>query len=139
MNENRKNKLPISVADILVDDILESSDEDILNEARKLYGDVDSEIKKTRTIINAAVMKSRKSRLSLAKKQLEENKTIRNDANILSLSISEKRRLINQAKESVKNLTLAARNEEEMSESDINGILQDLIDLEVIDESGNIK
>ena len=96
MNKNRKNKLPISVADILVDDILESSDEDILNEAREQYNDINSEVEKTKSIINTAVMKSRKSRLSLAREQIEENKIIRNDTNVLSLHISEKRKLIVQ-------------------------------------------
>ncbi len=139
MIENRKNKLPISVADILVDDILESSDDDILNEAREQYGDINSEVEKTRNIISIAVMKSRKSRLSLAREQLEKSNKVKNDSNILTLPISEKRKLINHAKDSISSLTLAARNGDEMSESDTDGILQDLIDLGVIDENGNIK
>ncbi len=139
MNENRRSKLPVSVADILVDDILDSSDEEILSEAREKYDDVDSEIAKTRNIINAAVMKSRKSRLAVAKEQLENNKAAKQETNVLSLSISDKIKLINQTKESVNSLTLAARNEVEMSESDADGVLQDLIDLGVIDENGNIK
>lgn len=139
MNETRRNKLPVSVADILADDILDSSDDEILSEACEKYDDVNSEILKTRNIINAAVMKSRKSRLVAAKEQLKKNKAANQEANVLSLSISEKRRLINLAKESVNSLTLAARNEEEMSELDADGVLQDLIDLGVIDENGNIK
>jgi hypothetical protein len=139
MNENQRNKLPLLVADMLVGDILDSSDEEILSEAREKYDDVDSEIEKTRNIINAAVIESRKSRLSDAKEELENNKAAKQKTNILSLSISDKRNLINQAKKSVNSLTLAARNEEEMSESDADGILQDLIDLGVIDENGSIK
>jgi len=139
MNENRRNKLPVSMADILVDDILESSDEDILSEAREKYDDVDSEIEKSRKLISATVMNSRKFRLAAAKEQLESNKAAKQESNVLSLSISDKRMLINQAKESVNSLTLAARNEEEMSELDVDGVLQDLIDLGVIDENGNIK
>ena len=139
MSESRKNKLPKLVADILIDDILDSSDDEILSEAREKYDDVDSEIARTRSIINAAVIKSRKSRLIIAKEQLEKNKTTKRENYVLSFSISDKRRLINQAKESVDSLTLAARNEDEMSEQNVDGVLQDLIDLGVIDENGNIK
>ena len=74
-----------------------------------------------------------------AKEQLEQKRKATNQNNILTLAINDKRALIHQAKDSVHSLTLAARNEEEMSESDINGVLQDLIDLGVIDEDGNIK
>ena len=139
MTENRKNKLPISVADMLVDDFIDFSDDEILNEARENYDDVDSKIAKTRDIINDAVLKSRKTRLVAAKEQLEKNKVLERGSNVLSLSISDKRKLINLAKDSVSSLTLAARNEEQMSELDVDGILQDLIELDVIDEDGNIK
>ena len=139
MNKNIQHKLPLSVRDILVDDILESSDEEILNEARAIYDDINSEVDKTRKIMNAALLKSRKFRLTLAKEQLKESKPVKTDTNVLSFPIGDKRKLINQAKESVNSLTLAARNEEEMSEMDIDGILQDLIDLGVIDKNGNIK
>jgi len=139
MSKNRRNKLPISVADILVDDILDSTDKEILSEALEKHDDIDFEIEKTRKVINEAVMKSRKSRLNEAKEQFKNSRISKQKNNILSLSISDKRKLINQVKESVDSLTLAARNEEEMSESDANGVLQDLIDLGVIDESGNVK
>ena len=54
-----ERSLPLSVADILVDDILKTSDEDIMNEAREQYDDMDSEIKKTRRIINDAKNRSK--------------------------------------------------------------------------------
>lgn len=139
MNNKRRNKLPITVADLLVEDIFELSDEELIKEAQEEYDDIASEISKTRNVINSAVMKSRKSRLTTAKEQLERKRNATNQSNILTLNINDKRALINQAKESVESLTLAARNEEEMSESDINGVLQDLIDLGVIDGNGNIK
>lgn len=139
MNESRRNKLPVSVADIFVDDILDSSDDEILSEAREQYDDVDAEITNTRNIINTAVMKNRKTRLAVAKEQLENNRAVKQTSNVLSLSISDKRKLINQIKESIDSLTLAARNEEEMTELDADGVLQDLIGLGVIDENGNIQ
>ncbi len=141
MNDNRRNKLPLSVADILADDILGSSDEEIISEAQEKYDDVETEITKTRNIINSAIMKSKKSRLAAAKEQLASKKTIEvhQSCDVLLLSISEKLKLINQAKESEQSLTLAARNEEVMSESDIDGVLENLFDLGVIDKDGNIK
>lgn len=139
MNDKVRKKLPLSVANTLADDILNLSDEEILKEAQDEFDDVASEISNTRIAINSAILKSNKSRLSAAKEQLEQKRKATNQNNILTLTLNDKRALIHQAKESVHSLTLAARNEEEMSESDINGVLQDLIDLGVIDEDGNIK
>ena len=139
MNDNRKTKLPISVADAFAEDILDLSDDEVMSEAQEKYGDVELEISDTRNILNSAIMKSRKSKLAAARQYLDSNRNQNNPTNILSLSIGGKRKLIAQAKQSVDSLTLAARNEEEMSESDTDGILQDLIDLGVIDEDGNIK
>lgn len=139
MNDKIRKKLPLSVANTLADDILNLSDEEILKEAQDEFDDVASEISSTRIAINSAILKSNKSRLSAAKEQLEQKRKATNQNNILTLTLNDKRALIHQAKESVHSLTLAARNEEEMSDSDINGVLQDLIDLGVIDEDGNIK
>jgi len=139
MNDKRRNKLPISVANTLAGDILNLSDEELLKEAQDEFGDAASEISSARNAINSAILKSNKSRLSAAKDQLEQKRKATNKSSILTLTLNDKRALIHQAKESVDSLTLAARNEEEMSESDINGVLQDLIDLGVIDEDGNIK
>ncbi len=139
MNENNRDKLPMTVANILVDDILEASDEKILDEANETYDDIDSEVKKTKNLIYSAVMKSRKSRLAIIKKELNKNKSKRLDNNILSLPVNDKRKLIEDLKKSNESLTLAARNEEAMSEVDINSAIQDLIDLGVIDENGDRK
>lgn len=139
MNDKRRNKLPLSVANTLADDILNLSDEELLQEAQDEFEDVASLISSARDAINSAILKSNKSRLSAAKEQLEQKRKGTNQNNVLTFTLNDKRALIHQAKESVHSLTLAARNEEEMSESDINGVLQDLVDLGVMDENGNIK
>lgn len=139
MNEYNKHKLPKGVADILVDDILESSDEEVLSDAHQKYDDVNTEVSKTKALIKSAIMKSRKSKLALAEKQLIENKNTTKLNNVLTLPVDSKRKIIEEAKKSVGSLTLAARNEEETSETDTDSVLQDLIDLGVIDDNGNIK
>jgi len=137
MKDNNRDRLPILIADVLVDDILESSDEDILNDAREEYEDLDSEINKTRSLIFSAAMKSKKLKLTILKKEINQNKTSAN--NVLSLPVDAKRKLIEDAKKSVGSLTLAARNEDEISEIDTDSVIQDLIDLGVIDENGNLR
>lgn len=139
MNDKRRNKLPISVADMLAEDILKLSDAELLKEAKEDFNDVAAEVSKARNSINSAILKSRKAKLFTAKNHLENKRIRTNQSNVLKFTLNEKMALINQAKESVRSLTLAARNEDEMSESDINGVLQDLVDLGVIDENGNIK
>ncbi len=139
MNEYNKHKLPKAVADILADDILESSDEEILSDAHQKYDDVNAEVGKTKTLVKSAIMKIRKSKMVLAEKQLIENKNTTKLNNVLTLPVDSKRKIIEGAKKSVGSLTLAARNEEETSETDTDSVLQDLIDLGVIDDNGNIK
>ena len=138
MNDKPRGKLPIFIANNIVEDILEASDEEIVNEAQSAFEDVDLEIEKTKKLIQSAVMKSRKQRLFTAKKQLEGKRSSQGGENILTLSFVQKKQLIEQAKQSVPSLTLAARNEEDITETDADGMLQDLIDLDVIDENGNI-
>lgn len=139
MKKTNRSKLPKNIAEILIDDILESSDEEILTDAKKQYGDVDAEIAKTQEKILSAILESKKSKMTAAKEQLSNHKNQLAESNVLSLPFDNKKAIIEKAKESEISLTLAARNEEEMSESDADGVLQDLIDLGVIDEDGNLK
>ena len=94
MNDKRRNKLPLSIANMLADDIFNLSDEELLKEAQDEIDDVASEISNTKSAINSAVLKSNKSRLSAAKEQLEQKKKAANQNNILTLTHNDKRALI---------------------------------------------
>ena len=138
MNYKRRDNFPKFLANSFVEDILEASDDEVMSEARREFESVELEVEKTRGLIKSAVFQSRKERLFIAKKKLEEKKFIRENSNFLVLSLIKKKELIEQARKSVPSLTLAARNEEDVTESDADGMIQDLIDLGVIDENGDI-
>ena len=138
MNYKRRDNLPKFLANRFVEDILEASDDEVMSEASREFESVEREIEKTRILIKSAVFQSRRGHLFMAKKKLEEKKFIREDSNFLVLSLIEKKELIEQARELVPSLTLAARNEEDVTESDADGMIQDLIDLGVIDKNGDI-
>jgi hypothetical protein len=140
MTNNQHDKpLPKAVIDLLVEDILESSDEEIIQEAQKEYGDATVHAHKTKKIIISAIIKSNKSRLVYAKQQIQKSHSDTLKGNVMSLSLVCKQQLIAQAKKSRSNLTLAARNADAMTECDIDSMLQDLLDLGVIDGEGNFK
>jgi len=63
MTQNQKQEvlLPDAVTELLVEDIIESSDEEILEEARSEYADVDAEVAKIREVISSATIKAKKS------------------------------------------------------------------------------
>jgi len=130
--------LPEAVADMLADEILEASDEEITEMTKEIFGDVDEHTEKTRTLIKNSVMKSRKSKLHHAQKMLHILPSNSQSPSVLQLPPGEKKNLINKIKESQKSLTLAARNAEDVSDSDADSLLQDFIDLGVLDEEGNI-
>ncbi len=141
MTQDKKNErlLPEAIIDLLVEDIIESSDENILEEARIKYGNAPAEAERIRSLIASAIIRAKKEQFLLAKKELNASRSAKSENQILNFSLDTKKALINKAKEHTPSLTLAARNGEELTENDANCFLQDLIDLGVLDKDGNLK
>ena len=138
MKKHDTNQLPEAVADILVDEILEASDEEIYEMTQEQYGNVESHVDRKKSLIRAAVMNNRKAKLKEAQKIVSEKRRTNDRSNVMDLSPASKRQLIEKVKASNQSLTLAARNAEDISDNDASSLLQDFIDLGVIDEDGNI-
>jgi hypothetical protein len=130
------------LADTLVQDILELSDEEVIAEAKERFGDPKQEIDRLRGVIDGAFMRASKTKLAEAKASLAAYKKNNHSNNVVALSTAQKRTLIErftaQDSELQQKLTLAARKGEGIqTENDIEGMFEDLIELGLIDEEGN--
>ncbi len=130
------------LADTLVQDILELSNEEVIAEAKEQFGDQAGEIGRLRSVINSALLRASKTKLSEARASVAVHKKQNLTGNVIALSMAQKRTLIESFTaldpELQQKLTLAARKGEGIqSENDIEGMFEDLIELGLIDEEGN--
>ncbi len=129
------------LADALARDVDRLTDDELLQEAAESYGDPEKAAAEIRGVIEAAIAAHGKRRLMAARHAYEAH-TGKVRSKVVELSLEKKRALIdkfagndNQLRE---RLTMAARNEED-SEADIDSFLEDLIELGVIDNEGNVQ
>lgn len=129
------------LADALARDVDQLTDEELLREAKEDYGDPDEAIFATKNIIQQAISAHGKRRLTAARRAYEAQ-SAKVGAKLFELSTERKRELVerfasndNKLRE---RLTMAARNQENL-EDDIDSFLEDLIELDVIDDEGNVR
>ena len=126
------------LSDALANDIDNLSDEELEAEISEEFGSPETLAENLRASIESTFVSHGKKRLSDARAALHARQT-RPTAKIVDLSFADKKTLYERLRQNDSiNLTLAARNEED-SEADIDSILEDLRDLGVIDDEGNIK
>ena len=130
------------LADTLVQDILELSDEEVVVEAKDRFSDPKPEIDRLRSVIDSALLRASKTKLTEARISLAAYKKDSPSNNVVALSTAQKRTLIErftaQDTELQQKLTLAARKGEGIqTENDIEGMFEDLIELGLIDKEGN--
>ena len=129
------------LADALARDVDQMTDEELLREAQEDYGEADKAALAAKNIIREAIATYGKRRLATARRAYEAQ-TARGSAEVFELPTERKRELVerfvssdNQIREK---LTMAARNQENL-ENDIDSFLEDLIELGVIDDEGNVR
>jgi hypothetical protein len=121
------------LVDVLIEDVLAASDEEILAEFAEARGDPAKNSAEMRALFEKSVLKANKGRLRLAKAGLAASRASVPPAKVVSLSDVRKRlrRVLASCPPDVK-VTLAARNENELSDADVLGMLQDLEELGII-------
>lgn len=128
------------LADILVEDVLAASDEEILAEFAETHGDPAQNAIEMRALFEKSVLNANKDRLRSAKAGLAASRVSSSTSKIVSLTnVRERlRRVLASCAPDVK-LTLAARNETELSDADVLGMLQDLEELGIVtpDDEGD--
>jgi hypothetical protein len=130
------------LADFLVDDILNVSDEDVLAEFRETHGDPDDNAAEMRALFENGVLISNKKRLAAAKAGAAENRrtSIVSTAPPIDMQAARARlRAVIDIPGLPQKITLAARKESELSDADILGMLEDLRELGILrsDDSPN--
>jgi hypothetical protein len=129
------------LADVLVDDLLAASDQEVVAEFVETLGDPAKNAEAMRMLFEKSVVKASKNRLHAAQAGLAADRAAPANPKIVSIANVRarlKRALANCPPEV--QVTLAARNENELSDADVLGMLQDLEELGIVvpdDEGGN--
>lgn len=132
------------LTDSLVKDIIELSDEEILDDAKEQFDNPIVEVERLKGIINNALLRVAKTKLTDAKNKVNAYKQETVKSNVVHLSIAEKQTIIknftSKDPDLKQKLTLAARKGEGIqTENDIEGMYEDMVELGLIDEKGNPK
>jgi len=137
--KNMREKLE-RLSNSLADEIDAMTDEEFESELEEASEDLIDIANRTRTLINNAMDNIGRQKLISARAGYEQHKSEDHD-NILQWSHERKQKLIHQFSQDdndfEQKLTLAARNEGD-TESDIDSIIEDLIELGIIDDKGNL-
>lgn len=124
----------------LADEIDSLSDDELREEESQEYGDVQTRIESLRNLVDSGLSEGGKRRLAAARRGYELGNAVHAPA-VQQLSTKQKQSLIERISANDTQLhekiTLAARNEENF-EADLDSFLEDLIEIGVIDENGNI-
>lgn len=128
------------IDDMLIDDILETSDEEIRQEVQEETGDADAEAARLRALVGDAVHSHKKAKFEAAKKARLERKQF-SQREMKVIPFDRKRQILSSlsSNDDVNGkITMAARNETELSENDVNVYWKYLIKQGVIDDEGNV-
>ncbi len=128
-NSDKKEKQALlRLADLLVEDVLDSSDDEILSEFEKENGDPNEYAERMRVAFRQNLIKANKQKLEDAKAAVAQNR--KNSAHRTPImSIEEARaqlKRLNSDGFATEKLTLAARKESELSDDDILDLMEDL-------------
>ena len=121
------------LADALVDDVLAASDQEILTEFSEAQGDPAKNAADMRALFERTVLAGNKRRLKAAQAGVAANRIPTNaaPATVIAEARRRLRRFLASGAPGVK-LTLAARNESELSDADVLGTIEDLLELGVL-------
>ncbi|WP_202034322.1 hypothetical protein [Rhizobium rhizogenes] len=128
------------LADVLVDDILSASDEDILAEFREACGDPNQNAAEMRALFEKSVLASNKKRLAAAKVAATANRRSSTASASTPIDMAAARARLRAVVDTPglpQKVTLAARKENELSDADILGMLEDLRELGVLPPDDN--
>jgi hypothetical protein len=131
---DKKRRQALSrLANALVEDILAASDQEILAEFAETHGDSLKSRDATTALFEKGVLRARKARLRAAQVGVAASRTAPISLKVVSMEDARGRlrRLLASCPPDVK-LTLAARNEHELSDADVLGMLQDFEELGIV-------
>ena len=128
------NELLDSLIDAQLEDLLAADDEAILVEAAEIHANPSDAAKKLRDLAMAAIIEAGKRRLMVARATLDAQEGMR--GKVLTWPLQHKRDLVSRLRQEIQGLTLAARQGQDETETEVDCVIEDLIDIGVIDEDG---
>ena len=132
-NKNPEREGLDRLADALIDDILNASDEEILEEFREDGGDPEQHAAEMLDLFEKSVTIANKRRLAEAKAAVAADRAeAASKRSAVPIDIEEARRrlrTVGNNPNAPEKLTLAARNESELSDADIISLMEDLFEL----------
>lgn len=131
---NRDREALDLLSDALVDDILNTSDEEILAEFQETDGNPDAHAARMRALFEQTILTANKQRLAAAKQGLAASRRANRDYVTPGDSTQARKQLrsISQGPNTSSDLTLAARNESTLTDSDVLSILDDFQELGIL-------
>ncbi len=136
-----KERIALSrLANALSDDILNASDEDILADFTEAGEDPDQNATEMKALFERTVLLANKKRLSAAKAGAASVREVFLRPVAVSVDVQAARarlRKMLDAPTGTQRVTLAARKESEMSDADVLGMLEDLVELGVLPSSSD--
>jgi hypothetical protein len=128
------------VEEAFVQDILARSDSEIIAEMAE-DGNASTALARVRDLLRRALDASGKGKMAAARAAMKQPAS--KPAALIALSLFQKKEILRRLEAGSsalpRRITLAARNQDQLSESDLDVILENLRDLGVIDEQGNPK
>lgn len=128
------------LADALAEDVLNASDEDILAEADEDHGDAAAQANALRALAGRTMLESAKAKMQAAKEAVRAAKS-GGSSNVIDLPLARKQALFDELiagdPQLREKLTRAARKQDELTERDVDSVLEALRDLGLIDDEGN--
>jgi hypothetical protein len=123
------------MADFFVDEILSASDEDVLAEFAETHGDPDHSAVQMRALFEKSLLRSNKKRLAAAKAGAADSRRLAMVSKTVTVDVQTARARLRAVVDTPglpERITLAARKENELSDLDILGMLEDLQELGIL-------
>lgn len=127
------------LVDALIRGVDALSDKELMEEVAA-DGDVEKVVSHVKVLVESAIAESGRRRLTRARRAYDAV-TAKDRPIVMQLPLSRKKALVAKFADSStfpEKLTLAARNADN-TEADIDGLLQDLLELGVVDDEGNLR
>ena len=131
-NHDKKRQALDCLADAFVDDVLQASDEEILAEFAENHGDPVQNAADMRALFERTLLAANKQRLKAAQESMATSRRIAGSPSSPAIDIAQARQKLRRLLASGnidQRLTLAARKEDELSDADVLGMLDDLEEL----------
>ena len=129
------------LADEFVEDIINMSDEEVLAEFQEDGGDPERHASEMRAMFENSLLTANKARMNAAKAGVASSRRTTSGLPSPVVDIENARarlRAVIARADSIPGLTLAARKEDELSDSDVVGMLEELAELGLLDNDQDV-